>query len=583
MKRLLRMLVGAAIACTATATAVGGAAAQRPSADPLARALDLERRGSFAEAVEAYKAVLAARPADPSALLGLERALQPLNRSVEILPIARAALATGPGSAVYGILVRAFMASRQNDSARTVVERWAASAPRDEAPYREWVIAALANRDRSTAKAALGLGRQRLRRGDAFASDMAQILAAEGNWEGAALEWVAATRQLPGYLMSGTAALAAAPERTHEGILKSLARIETQAARQLQAGVMARWGDPIGGVTQLIAALPAERSKAAESLAQFVDAARQLSNPPASQARAMALEELARRSVGLAASRARVEAARAYSDAGDREGARRMLSGIAEDTVAGPASASARATLIGVLVDDGKMDEAERRLSGARGALTTDEFQALTRRVALGWARAGDLDRAERAIRADSTVEGIALAGRIAIFRGDIVGGVSRLRLAGPYAGTREEATERTALLALLQPLERDTLRELGAALLLLERGDSAGAATALERLSAGFPPAGGSAELRLLAGRVLRGIGRNKDAERLLRAAATEEAPTAAPAAELELARLLIGVQRAAEAIPLLEHLILTYPSSALVPQARRALDEARGAIPRT
>jgi hypothetical protein len=31
------------------------------------------------------------------------------------------------------------------------------------------------------------------------------------------------------------------------------------------------------------------------------------------------------------------------------------------------------------------------------------------------------------------------------------------------------------------------------------------------------------------------------------------------------------------------LEHLILTYSTSALVPQARRALDEARGAVPRT
>ena len=35
--------------------------------------------------------------------------------------------------------------------------------------------------------------------------------------------------------------------------------------------------------------------------------------------------------------------------------------------------------------------------------------------------------------------------------------------------------------------------------------------------------------------------------------------------------------------AISPLEHLILTYPESALVPQARRALDQARGAVPQT
>jgi len=34
---------------------------------------------------------------------------------------------------------------------------------------------------------------------------------------------------------------------------------------------------------------------------------------------------------------------------------------------------------------------------------------------------------------------------------------------------------------------------------------------------------------------------------------------------------------------VTLLEHLILTYPGSALIPQARRRLDEARGAVPET
>ena len=36
-------------------------------------------------------------------------------------------------------------------------------------------------------------------------------------------------------------------------------------------------------------------------------------------------------------------------------------------------------------------------------------------------------------------------------------------------------------------------------------------------------------------------------------------------------------------KAMAQLEHLILTYPESALVPQARRTLDLARGAVPET
>jgi len=55
------------------------------------------------------------------------------------------------------------------------------------------------------------------------------------------------------------------------------------------------------------------------------------------------------------------------------------------------------------------------------------------------------------------------------------------------------------------------------------------------------------------------------------------------APAASLALGRLLLETDRAAAAVQVLEQLILSYPESALVPQARRTLDQARGAVPRT
>jgi len=57
--------------------------------------------------------------------------------------------------------------------------------------------------------------------------------------------------------------------------------------------------------------------------------------------------------------------------------------------------------------------------------------------------------------------------------------------------------------------------------------------------------------------------------------------APATAPAALLELGRLLASSGRGGEAVPVFEQLILDYPRSALVPQARRALDEAKGAVP--
>jgi hypothetical protein len=104
-----------------------------------------------------------------------------------------------------------------------------------------------------------------------------------------------------------------------------------------------------------------------------------------------------------------------------------------------------------------------------------------------------------------------------------------------------------------------------------------------LDKVAGDLPPDKGGAEVHLLAARLAAQIGKTADAERMLKAAAVRAAPGTAPAAELALAELLLDQHRPAEAVAQLEHLILTYPSSALVPQARRRLDEARGAVPQT
>ena len=59
-----------------------------------------------------------------------------------------------------------------------------------------------------------------------------------------------------------------------------------------------------------------------------------------------------------------------------------------------------------------------------------------------------------------------------------------------------------------------------------------------------------------------------------------TRSAPEAAEA-DLEWARVLRRRGDTAGAIARLEHLILTYPQSALVPQARRELELPRGSVP--
>jgi len=246
-------------------------------------------------------------------------------------------------------------------------------------------------------------------------------------------------------------------------------------------------------------------------------------------------------------------------------------------------SSGAASALLTVLIAEGKLGEVRRRLTELRGQMSGEEHGELTRALVAAYIRGGELDRADSVLGRDSTIEGFALAGRIRLYRGDLDGAVESFKQAGPYAGDRAEATRRTVLLAILQPIEVDTLAPLGAALLRLEQGDTGRAVAELEVVAGDLPAAKGGAEIRLLAGRLAAAKGDPALAERLYRLAASKEAPATAPAAELALAELMLAARRTPEAVAQLEHLILSYPESALVPQARRALDVARGAVPQT
>jgi hypothetical protein len=551
----------------------------------LTRALDLERRGDYAAAVRAYRAVLATRPADVSALLGLERSLLPLSRSAEMLPAVGAAIKAAPtSSTVHGIALRAWAAVDQPDSVRSLAERWARMAPTDETPYREWGAAELGRQNPAGARAAYLRGRARLGRPDAMAAELAQLALAEGDYPVGLREWLLAVRRLPGYRGTAVSALSQAPERVRPELLRLIAADSDLQSRRVEAELRALWGDPVGGYRALAAVLSDDRVQAIAALRSLLEQVRTLRTSEGKQAQGQILEAIASRSPDAQSPRLRLEAAQAYSAAGDRAAARRMLTRLAEDRLA-PTSVSSDAgtTLVDVLIGEGKPDEAQKRLAELRPTLPADEYDALRRRVAMAWVQSGDLARADSAMAADSSVDGLALSGRIRLYRGDIAGALERFKAAGPYAGDRAESTRRTTLMAMLQPIQADTLPMLGQAMLRLEQGDTAEASAGLERVASGLAPQHGGADLNLLAGRLLAATGRTVDAERLLRAATTREAPGTAPAAELALAELLLSSKRPGEAVAVLEHLILTYSQSAVVPQARRKLDEARGAVPKT
>jgi hypothetical protein len=543
----------------------------------------LERRGDYGAAAAAWRAVLAARPQDLPALLGLERALTPAGRLAEMVGALRDAVTRDASPGVLGIAIRVWTAARQPDSARAVVERWAALEPTSELPFQEWGIAAFGVRDRVSAKAAYRLGRQKLGRPDALAAELGQLAALEGDYATAAREWLSAIAKVPGYRSTALAVLGQIPASGRAALLRELSGLQAPGER-LAAALLLRWGDPLAAVQRLTGAFPARSPEAVEALQETLESLR---GPPTSElliARAVLLEALAQRVAPTQRSRLLLDAAQAYADAGDQAAARRLLASLAADSSASPAlAASATSTLVGVMIEEGGVEEADRRFRELAPLLGPEERQRLALRLAQGWVRAGRLPRADSLLGADSSVEAQAIRGKIALFQGRLSAARGALADAGPFTGERAAATERVGLLGLLQVLEQDSLPALGSALFQLERRDSSGAALALEQLAGTLPPEHGGAELLLLAGRIHAGLGSNADAERLFRQAAALAVPAGSAAAEFALADLLVRSGRTTLAIAALEHLLLTWPTSAVVPQARRLLDVARGAVPAT
>jgi tetratricopeptide (TPR) repeat protein len=308
--------------------------------------------------------------------------------------------------------------------------------------------------------------------------------------------------------------------------------------------------------------------------------------PDARRVRGLALARYGEMVPEPEAARAWADAARAFVDAGDRAGARDVLERVARDSSAPPdVQQLAQSAVVEALIDAGQLDEAAHQLANDR-RLSADDRAGLARRLARARLGAGDVDGAETALARDSSVEGLAVAGWIALYRGRLKRAQDLFQAAGPYAGDRGDATERTAMLALLQQVSQDSFPELGGALLLMARGDSVGAVTALSRAAARLGLDGGRPDVLLVAARVAARLGPEQQRTALAlfdEVVRTGGQGAAAPAAELEWARLLQRQGQTGDAIQHLEHLILSYPGSAVVPEARRELERAKGAIPKS
>jgi tetratricopeptide (TPR) repeat protein len=578
---------------------LGAALALRLAGAPVARAqvigqgFELERQGKYEQAATVYRNTLRAEPANLSALLGLERVLPPLGRLADLLPLVHRALEVDSVSApLRGLLLRTFAGINALDSAEVVAQRWIAAAPASETPWREWAVALEDQRLFDDAHRVLLAGRRALNRTTALAFELADLAQRSADWEGAGTEWGNAVTAVPEMEANAVSQLDDAPADQRERVARALTAPGAGAAQiRVAATLLLGWGQPMRAWTLLEGTITAQPREALRTLRLFADRAAAVGGvtPEAKRVRGLALARLADvLGGGPLATRTRADAARAFLDAGDRVAARAALERVVADSAApADAQALAQGTLIEVLIADGQLDAAGDRLRAMGDRLEGETRDRLRLRLAEARISRGEFAKAEAALAGDSSLEAASLRGWAALYRGDLKRARDQFREAGPYAGDRIAATERTAMLALLQQVSLERSEELGSALQLLARGDSTAAVTALQRAAERLPDDGGRADVRLRAGQVaarLGGTAQDSVASQLFAAVVQAGGAGAAPAAaELDWARLLLRRGRASEAIPHLEHLILTYPTSAVIPEARRELERAKGTIPRS
>jgi hypothetical protein len=143
------------------------------------------------------------------------------------------------------------------------------------------------------------------------------------------------------------------------------------------------------------------------------------------------------------------------------------------------------------------------------------------------------------------------------------------------------EVTDEAVLaLSVLARTRGERSEGIGRAFLALARSDTVAAANGFEAASKDVVDA--SPLLLAISARLFRATTDSAKSEVIWDSLIKNfaQSPEAAEA-DLEWAKVLRRKGNGAAAIVRLEHLILTYPQSALVPQARRELELAKGTVP--
>jgi tetratricopeptide (TPR) repeat protein len=543
--------------------AQGQGGARNPT---LSRALDLEGAGRCAEAFPAYRQALGEGEV-AGALTGLERCAALTGRTDTLLAIIDSVLLRRARDPVARAMqLRVLMGARRFDQARLAFHQWVQASPRDAAPYREYARRLIdagwpraADTVLQTATRALGSPRD-------VAAEIAELRATLGMWEASAQSWRDAMALSPFLVQSAIFVLAQAPATARDSIRAVLAAPPAELRpRQILAGLEIRWRSARDAWAAL-EPLPPSDSVVRAWQAFAADAEQQDAWLTARDAYLAVLRNGTDRTIALRAASAALQGRDAAS-------ALELI----DRAAAGADSAMAPSLLllrVRALSQLGRPQEADSALATGASVLDPDTQSDAVRAIAWGWVRLGDLQKARAALARTTGDPDERATAWIALYEGDLKTARAGLR--------RIEETSRDAVLAmaLLARTRAEFSSKTGDAFLALARADTLRAARLFEEVSG---------ELRdatpLLLGIAARLFASTPDSVRSLTIwrLIVEQHPTAPEAAESELewARTLRRQGNRTDAIARLEHLILTYPQSALVPQARRELELVKNMIP--
>lgn len=535
--------------------------------DLLVQALELEQQGKHAAAAALYRRALAT-PHAVSAMLGIERVYVEMGLGDSVLAVVDSVIKANPRNPTYrSIQLRTLRTAGRESQAREAFDRWVLAAPRDVAPYREWARMLL--EDGRTAAADSVLQRAELALGSArgLATETAQLRAAMGLWDAAARSWREAVHDQDYMFQAAAFSLQPAPEAERLRIRRVLlAPPVDPGARRIIAALELAWGNPRDGWTALRELVPDEAGvQAWRDFAELAEG----NEAWGAAAEAFAALYQRRREPELAA--------RAASSALSA-GLPATAADVTGFAIARTDSARAARLLVVPYVEAltalGRAEEADRAVRAWAPRVSPDQRTQLERSVAWGWVRAGDPARARRSLADAGLEDDEEITGWLALYEGDVT--TARARLRHVERATRDQLLA----LAFVVRTRASSAPRAGSAFLALARGDTVAAATGLEAAAAETPDA---APLMLASAARLHGVrGDAATAQRLWeRVLASHDASPEAAEADLELGRLLARAGNRDGAVARWEHLILTYPRSALVPQARSEMERLKGQRP--